>query len=306
MSAEYLIFLPDGTTEGPYTEEDLLDMVDADELAAGTICQDTQSGRKCRVFDLFRIIRAEALAAEEKSAAELKDAGDNSDGIDEDEDDEENDDDDEGDEPMDAGHGPQASRAPARSGPGNPKTNSKNPPPGRPAGNPEIAGAKSGKWIPAPLKEVTEGEIVLPLRTIFTGHPSFLMYWKSLLLSVLLMAGGWYAGRWEEGGWWLAGGWMTGGVLLALTLLRRSSVEYRVTTRRVEVERGFFSKSSFEIRIPDIRSINVRKTGASGFLGVGDLIFSSSGGGEEDVVFRQVSGAHRIKNRVRRLQDRGS
>ena len=237
MIAEYLITLPDGTTDGPYTEEDLLDMVDADELGAGTICQDTVTGRRCRVRDLFKVIP-----------------------------------------PSPAEAAPEPAPAPP-------------PPPTR--------------WVPAPLPlEEPAAPVPLPLRTLYTGHPSYWMYWRSLLAALLLMAGGWYAGRWENGGWWLAAGWLCGGLWLALTLLRRSSVEYRLTTRRVEVQRGFFSKSSTEIRIPDIRAITVRKTSFPGLLGVGDLSFSSAAEGESDILFQQTPGAHRLKNRIRRLQDR--
>ncbi len=74
----------------------------------------------------------------------------------------------------------------------------------------------------------------------------------------------------------------------------------------MEVQRGLISKSSQEIRIPDIRAINVRKSGFAGLLGVGDLIFSSSTGGEEDVVFQRTASAHRLKHRVRHVQDRGA
>jgi hypothetical protein len=161
------------------------------------------------------------------------------------------------------------------------------------------------RWVPAPLPpEKPAGPAPLPLRTLHTGHPSYWMYWRSLSAALLLMAGGWYSGRWENGGWWLAAGWLSGGLWLALTLLRRSSVEYRLTTRRVEVQRGFFSKSSSEIRIPDIRAITVRKTGFPGLLGVGDLSFSSAAEGEAEILFQQTPGAHRLKNRIRRLQDR--
>ena len=257
MRAEYLINLPDGRVDGPYTEEDLLDMVDADEIGAGTICEDMATRRRCRIRDLFKIIppAPDPDVADEPDAAE--------------EDDDE------------SGDGPDPSPHPA--------------PPNR--------------WVPAPLPEpapVTAGPAPLPVRLIYAGHPSLLMYWRSLTGSLGLMTGAWYAGRWENGGWWLVAGWLSGGLWLALTLLRRSSVEYRVTTRRVEVQRGLLSKSSQEIRIPDIRAINVRKTGFSGLLGVGDLSFSSASGGEEDVNFPQAPGAHRIKNRVRRLQDRGA
>ena len=246
MIAEYLIHLPDGTHDGPYTEEDLLDMVDADELAAGTFCEDTATGRRCRVSDLFKVIPPSPLT--ETNAA--------------------------GDAPL---RPPPTTSPPAR-------------------------------WVPAPLPEprADAAPAALPARTVHAGHPSLLNYWRSMAASLALMAGGWYAGRWEDGGLWLAGGWLSGSLWLALTLFRRSAVEYRVTTRRVETMRGFLSKSSQEIRIADIRAINVRKSGFSGLLGVGDVIFSASGGAEEDVVFHQTAGAHNLKNRVRRLQDRAN
>ena len=246
MIAEYLIHLSDGTTDGPYTEEDLLDMVDADELGAGTVCEDTATGRRCRVRDLFKVIPPPLAAAESGSPSG---------------------------EPLAAAD---STPAPAR-------------------------------WVPVPFPEpaaAPAAPLPLPLRTLHAGHPSLWMYWRSLVAALALMAGGWYAGRWEYGGIWLAGGWLSGSLWLALTLFRRCAIEYRVTTRRVEVERGIFSKSSQEIRIPDIRAINVRKSGFTGLLGVGDLIFSSSGGLEEDVIFHRIAGAHGLKNRVRRLQDR--
>jgi len=245
VSAEYLISLPDGTMDGPFTEEDLLDMVDADELGAGTVCQDVETGRRCRVRDLFNVIP-----------------------------------------PAPAAKPAEAAPAPA------------------PATGP-MASPVPNRWVPAPLPEIPAAPAPLPTRTLYAGHPSLWMYWRSIAGALLLMAGGWYAGKWENGGWWLAAGWLTGGLWLALSLLHRSTVEYRVTTRRVETQRGFWSKSSSEIRISDIRGINVRKSGILGLLGVGDLAFSSAAEGEDDVIFRQTAGAHRLKNRVRRLQDSG-
>ena len=181
MTAEYLIHLPDGTTDGPFTEEDLLDMVDADELGAGSICEAMATGRRCRVRDLFKVIP------------------------------------------------PAGEKAPGEP-PGTPIEALESPSPKIPA-----------RWIPAPLPELptVAAPAPMPLRTLYTGHPSLWMYWRSLSGALALMAGGWYAGRWEEGGLWLAAGWLSGGLWLALTLFRRSAIAYRVTTRRVEVERGF-------------------------------------------------------------------
>lgn len=134
------------------------------------------------------------------------------------------------------------------------------------------------------------------------GSPSLWNYTGWIIFALLLTAGGWYAGRWD--GALLAGGWIAGGIVLAATLLTRSSHEYRVTNRRVEARTGLLSKSSREIRIGDIRSINVTKSGLSGFLSIGTVVFSSAGGTGEDVIFRRIWRAHGVKDLVRQLQDR--
>src|SRR6266702_3098419 len=51
--------------------------------------------------------------------------------------------------------------------------------------------------------------------------------------------------------------------------LDRSRRKYLVTNRRVSVEYGIVSKSSNEMRIQDIRSINLTTKGLSGLLGIG-------------------------------------
>ncbi|MDB6134188.1 MAG: hypothetical protein JWM59_2431 [Verrucomicrobiales bacterium] len=240
MSAEYLIHFSDGSTDGPYTEEDLLDMVDADELSAGAICEDTATGKRMRVRQLFQVIPPAPVSGK-NAAAGLE-----------------------------------------------------SPPPA----------AAPAKWIPAPLPEEPVTPVPAPprARTWYKGHPSLLNYPISLLLSAALAAAGWYAGRWD--GTYLATGWIAGCAVLAVMLLIRSSSEYSVTNRRVEARNGLLSKSSKEIRMADIRSINVGKTGLKGLLGVGTVIFSSSGGTEEDVVFHQIPRAHAVKGLVRSLQDR--
>lgn len=238
MSAEYLIHFSDGSTDGPYTEEDLLDMVDADELSAGAICEDTTTGKRMRVRQLFQVIPP--------APASGKDA----------------------------------------------------------APSPESPPPAPARWIPAPLPEEPVTPVTAPprVRTWYTGHPSLLNYPVSLLLSAALAAAGWYAGRWD--GMYLAAGWIAGCGMLAVMLLIRSSSEYFVTNRRVEARNGLLSKSSKEIRLEDIRAINVSKTGLKGLLGVGTIIFSASGGTEEDVVFHQILRAHAVKDLVRFLQDR--
>lgn len=298
MSAEYLIHLSDGTTDGPYTEEDLLDMVDADELSAGAICEDTVTGKRMRVRQLFQVIPPTTPSIKSRKSipsikskphspnsrpGEVDDYDEESDSDEGDEDDYE-DEEEEGDEDEDEEVRPNhAAHSPNRA-----------------------------RWVPAPYpQDAAAPHTPFPraadpfpprVRTFYHSSPSLLTYPFSLLLALAMTAGGWYAGRWD--GNFLAGGWIAGCVVLALVLLARSTSDYRVTTRRVEARRGLISKSSREIRIADIRSITVEKTGLKGILGVGTVIFSAESGPEEDVIFHNIWRAHGVKDLVRLLQDR--
>ncbi len=77
---------------------------------------------------------------------------------------------------------------------------------------------------------------------------------------------------------------------------------YQVTNKRVIVEWGILAKSSNEIRVQDIRSINLSKSGLSGMLGIGNVEFSSAAADDADVVFAHVPGADKVRDTVRALQ----
>lgn len=245
MTAEYLIHFPDGTTDGPYTEEELLDMVDADELSAGAVCEDTATGQRMRVRQLFQVIPPAVGKAEPP--------------------------------PGDGASGPMPAASPAPSAPA------------------------PARWIPAPFPENPAARPLPqpPSRTYYRGSPSLLNSSASVLLSVALATGGWYAGRWD--GAWLAWGWMAGCALLAAVFFKRSTTEYRVTSRRVEAHTGLFSKISRALPIDGIRSIHVTRKGLKGWLGIGTVVFSSDGAGE-DVVFRQIGRVRAVEKLVRLLQ----
>ena len=82
----------------------------------------------------------------------------------------------------------------------------------------------------------------------------------------------------------------------------RSRRKYVVTNRRVSVEYGIISKSSNEMRIQDIRSINLTTKGLSGMLGIGRLEFSSAATDDADVIFWNTPSAEKIRDMVRSLQ----
>jgi uncharacterized membrane protein YdbT with pleckstrin-like domain len=103
---------------------------------------------------------------------------------------------------------------------------------------------------------------------------------------------------------WIARAALAGGVIILLIWIRldRSRRRYTVTNKRVSVEFGIISKSYNEMRIQDIRSINLATTGLSGLVGIGRLEFSSAATDDADVIFWNVPGAEKIRDMVRSLQ----
>jgi uncharacterized membrane protein YdbT with pleckstrin-like domain len=103
--------------------------------------------------------------------------------------------------------------------------------------------------------------------------------------------------------------WIIRGVLALVALilfvwicLDRSRRRYVVTSKRVSLEFGIVSKQSTELRIQDIRSINLTTTGLSGLLGIGRVEFSSAANDDADVIFWNTPSAEKIRDLVRSLQ----
>ena len=82
----------------------------------------------------------------------------------------------------------------------------------------------------------------------------------------------------------------------------RFTNEYFVTGRRIEIVKGLVARSSNEVRISDVRAINVTCSGLTGAMGVGTVDFFTAGN-EPEVTFRKVWAAKKVKSLVRRLQD---
>jgi len=91
-------------------------------------------------------------------------------------------------------------------------------------------------------------------------------------------------------------------VLVLWIQLDRSRRKYAVTNKRVSAEYGIVNKSSNEVRIQDVRSINLRKSSLSGLLGIGTVEFSSAATDDADVIFWNTSDAEKVRDLVRSLQ----
>ena len=139
-----------------------------------------------------------------------------------------------------------------------------------------------------------------PGRVIYAGHPSFLKYRISWLLVIGGAVGGVLLG--PHSLWGMLGCFGIGSLSIIYVVLERTSHLYVITARRIEAVHGLVAKDSTEIRVEDIRTINVKCSGIPGLLGVGTVDFSSTGDAI-DVSFGDLWGARRIKKLVRRLQD---
>lgn len=155
--------------------------------------------------------------------------------------------------------------------------------------------------MPANQAARAEKQEINRARLIFRGHPHPLNYPFSVGLSSAATIAGIFL--WSTNGVFL----LAGLIFCMITYLRiafeRTVRVYLVTPERVEVIFGFVNKSSDEIRVRDIRAINVRTSGLKGLLGVGDVEFASAGGSEVEVVFRGVWKPHGVKRLVRAVQD---
>ena len=139
-----------------------------------------------------------------------------------------------------------------------------------------------------------------PSAVLYVGHPAFLKYLKSWLLVVGGGIGGYLLG--PHSLWGMLACFAFASLAIIYIVVERSSHLYVVMPRRVEAIHGLVAKDSTEIRVEDIRTINVKRDGLAGLLGVGTVEFSSTGDAI-DVSFGDVWGARRIKKLVRRLQD---
>lgn len=143
--------------------------------------------------------------------------------------------------------------------------------------------------------DLMEGEEVL-----HHSHPSWLGAGKALFLVILLVGASLMLAQIEP-----IYAIMTGscaGLLLLGVVVVRGTKHYYVTDERVELIWGILGKSSREVRICDIRSIDVYESGLKGLLGLGTVDFSSAANSGIEVQFRDIRKAHEVKELVRQLQ----
>lgn len=139
------------------------------------------------------------------------------------------------------------------------------------------------------------GELIL-----HRSHPSWLGYWKALFLVLLLLIASGMLMKVEP--LYAPASALSALVVLIAVWIGRNFRDYYVTEERVELVWGILGRSSKEVRICDIRSIDVYESGLKGLLGLGTVDFSSAANAGIEVQFRDIRRAHAVKELVRQLQ----
>jgi hypothetical protein len=134
-------------------------------------------------------------------------------------------------------------------------------------------------------------------------HPSWFSYPKTLLLFVLSAALAAWCYREQYGFVYVLVSASVAALCLLNISLDRSTKDYLITSKRVEAEFGIVGRNSKEVRICDIRAIDVHQEGYYGMVGVGTVDFCSAGGEAVDVQFQNIRNPHKFKKIVRALQN---
>lgn len=121
--------------------------------------------------------------------------------------------------------------------------------------------------------------------TMWVGHASQWNYFWTWFWGILLLIVG------------------IGFFIMLNIFVDRAGRVYIVTNRKVIFQFGLFAKSTNEVRIKDIRSINVTKRGIAGLMGVGSVEFSSAASDGAEIVFYNIPDADSVRDMVRYFQD---
>ena len=154
----------------------------------------------------------------------------------------------------------------------------------------------------APDEESASGNppSLSPSAILYAGHPSILNSPGSILAIMAGFAGGVWI--YATNPWLTLFGFLAGILALVNLSLIRFTSDYHITPKRIEVTKGLITRSSNEVRIQDIRAINVSCRGLRGVLGIGTVDFFTAGD-DPEVTFEQVWAARKVKILVRRIQD---
>jgi uncharacterized membrane protein YdbT with pleckstrin-like domain len=132
------------------------------------------------------------------------------------------------------------------------------------------------------------------------------MFWPSVGGVVLgsfgfaLFAGGWMAtrngGRYEGAMVWGGLALLFAASLIGGGIIRWLATEVGVSSKRVLIKTGLFSRRSIEVQLPKVESIGVEEPVMGRILGYGTVVVRGTGGTSE--TFRGIAHPNRLRRQV--------
>ncbi len=92
-------------------------------------------------------------------------------------------------------------------------------------------------------------------------------------------------------------------IILIHAVVRRLSRKFTITSDGVSSRVGIGGRSEKEIRISDIRQVEVRQSVGQRIFGLGNVLFASAATGGVEVIFEGVRNPTGVKNKVNDLRD---
>ncbi|OIP31758.1 MAG: hypothetical protein COW04_01140 [Deltaproteobacteria bacterium CG12_big_fil_rev_8_21_14_0_65_43_10] len=133
-------------------------------------------------------------------------------------------------------------------------------------------------------------------KTVYQGRPSWLSYIGLYVAGIVLFAIFKNAGHIVEGLFVLV-------FVLCVAAVLRLRYKFTMTNDRVIMRVGLIAKNTNEIQLRHIRAMNVRQGIIERLLSIGTIEMSSAAGGGVEVMFKRIRDPHRVKERVRGLEN---
>ena len=93
-------------------------------------------------------------------------------------------------------------------------------------------------------------------------------------------------------------------IIIIWALLNKTSRVFTITNKRIKSKGGIIARSTREVTLKDIRSINLKQNIIERLFNLGTIEIGSAGTAGIEVTFRGIPKAPKIKNMVAELKDR--
>jgi uncharacterized membrane protein YdbT with pleckstrin-like domain len=129
----------------------------------------------------------------------------------------------------------------------------------------------------------------LPEKTLWQGSPSHYYY-----LGAYIIVGGLLI---------FAHGYRLGIIIILWALLDKKSKIFTITNKRTKSKKGILARTTREVALKDIRSINLKQSIIERLCNLGTIEIGSAGTAGIEVSFNGISQAPKIKNMITELKD---